>query len=109
MFTVIKSLKQDDAVTIIYHLIMVLNKGKNTSDDAIEFDKITSKLSEDIEKIFNNILEEIDFINIDDDELLDKYIVELYNMLEEMTTSEKNLNLERGRERLRTWNLNKGH
>ncbi|MEK5299804.1 hypothetical protein NSQ69_02900 [Bacillus sp. FSL R10-2201] len=109
MFTVIKSLKREEAINVIYHLIMVLNKGKNDPDDDIEFEEITSKLSDNGDAIFNNILEDIDFMNIADDGLLDNYIVELYKLLEEITISEKNLNLERGRERLRIWDSNYKH
>jgi hypothetical protein len=75
MFTIIKSLKQEEAINLIYHLIMILNKGENDPDDAINFDEVASDLPDELYTIYDNILDGMGFRDIDDDDLLDKYIV----------------------------------
>lgn len=102
MFSTLKELKEEDAIQVIYHLITLLNKCKNEPDDSIEFERVKFELYEEQELILDNLLEKIDFKNIDDDdELIDSYILELYKVLEEITILKRGLSIERGKERLR--------
>lgn len=108
MFDLIRNLDKEDAIELIHYLVSMLNKGKNGTDYEIEINN-SNQISDDkeIKEIGNTILDSIGFNEDLDEDILDKYIIELYHLLQELVTSNRSLDLERGKELLDNLNNNK--
>lgn len=108
MFDLIRNLEKEDATELIHYLVSMLNKAKNETDYEIEINN-SNKILEDKEimVIGDTILDSIGFNEDLDEEILDKYIIELYHLLQELVTSNRSLDLERGKKLLEDLNNNK--
>lgn len=108
MFNIILDLKKEEAIEVIHYLVSMLNKAKNEPDYEIE-KKITNQMLPDAELLVvcETILDSIGFNDITDDTILDKYIIELYNLLQEIITSNRSLDIERGKQLLKDLNKDK--
>lgn len=104
MFELIRSLEKEDAIEIIHYIVSVLTKGKNDPDYEIEIENSNRILqNKDILEIGDTILEELGYDTLED-EVIDTYIIELYNLLQELLTSNISFDLDRGRELLKSLN-----
>ncbi|WP_217581553.1 hypothetical protein [Lysinibacillus sp. GbtcB16] len=106
MFELIRSHEKEDAIEIIHYIVSVLTKSKNEPDYEIEIENSNRILqNKDMMEVCNAILEELDYESLKDEEL-DTYIIELYNLLQELLTSNVSFDLDRGRELLKSLNEN---
>jgi|GEM_PF-2340729 len=100
MYSILEQVSADDAIYIIYYVIKVLNKGKNGPSTIIDIDTIETDLTEEQEAIANQLLKNIGFDKLDNDDIIEQRISELYQILCDKRNSEMKIDVARGKELL---------
>lgn len=97
MYSMLDLVNSEDAVHIIYYAIKILNKGKNGPSHIIDIDNIETDLNPEQERIADKLLDEVDYLNIKDDNEVDRIISELFEILNAKTNGERKIDIERGK------------
>lgn len=97
MINTLEKLNSENSSNIIYYVIKLLNKSLNGPDVLIDVEKIKTDLDENQLLIANELLIDIDFRNLDEDNKINEIISELLSVLMSIKNSNNKIDIDRGK------------